>query len=182
VRWHSQAEFGLAKVPHSVPHSVERRVLLGLLGRSSPIATVNTNLNATLLAKRLGLLHELIPAAHDIAVLHNKSNPGWEINARDIQAVAKTLGVEAQALFASTVPEIETAFAALSEQPGPRVLLINNDQFFATHYKDFAALATSYSIPAMFFSEDFVRAGGLIGYSSPRSDTFRQVGGLSAAF
>jgi putative ABC transport system substrate-binding protein len=55
-------------------------------------------------------------------------------------------------------------------------MLIDNDQFFTTRTRQLVALASTYAVPTMFFSADFVRAGGLISYSSPRSDTFRQVG------
>jgi putative ABC transport system substrate-binding protein len=149
--------------------------LVTSLSRPTGNLTGVTNLNTTLLLKRLELLHEFAPAARDIAVLHNGANPVAETAAEDIQAAAKGLGVQVRTLYASTEEEIAAAFAQLGRLQ-VRALVIDNDQFFATRQKYLADLATAHAVPMISFRADFVRSGGLASYSSPPSETFRQVG------
>jgi putative ABC transport system substrate-binding protein len=123
-----------------------------------------TSLNAAVGAKRLELLHELVPSSRTFALLVNPSNPkNAEETTADLTAAAKTLNCDLRVLRASTEPEIETAFAELSKlQAGG--LVIANETFFANRSEFIAALARRYRVPAVHQSPEFAKAGGLMSY------------------
>jgi putative ABC transport system substrate-binding protein len=149
--------------------------LVTSLSRPTGNLTGVTNMNSNLMLKRLELLHELSPAAGLIAVLYNQTNPGSEIVANDIQTATPALSFRVQTLRGGTDTEIEAAFASLGRQQA-RALVVDNDQFFSTRTSQLVALASTYAVPTMYFNGGFVRAGGLISYASPVSDSFRHVG------
>src|SRR5262245_33666401 len=127
-------------------------------------------------AKRLGLLHELVPKAVRIAVLVNPANsPAAEAALRDIPEAARAIGLQIQILNASTSPEIEAAFATL-ERDGTDALFVAADGFFVSRRVQFATLAMRYRIPAAYFSRDAVEVGGLMSYATDDVDMHRQVG------
>ena len=128
------------------------------------------------MAKRLGLLHELVPKAVRIAVLVNPGNaPSAEATLRDISAAAHAIGLQIQVLYASTNREIEAAFATLVRDRAD-ALFVAPDGFFASRRVQFATLAARYGIPAAYSSRQFVEAGGLMNYGTDSLDMFRQVG------
>jgi putative ABC transport system substrate-binding protein len=126
-------------------------------------------------AKRLALLHELVPKAVRIAVPVNPANPASESTLRDILEAARAMGLQIQVLNASTRSEIEAAFATLVRD---RVdaLYVAGDVFFTSRRVQFATLAASYRIPASYPSREAVEAGGLMGYDADRAGMYRQVG------
>jgi putative ABC transport system substrate-binding protein len=127
-------------------------------------------------AKRLELLHELVPKAVRIAVLINPANTATaESTLRDIQDAARAIGLQTQILNASTSGEIEAAFASLVRD---RVdaLYVAGDVFFSSRRVQFATLAASYRIPASYTGRLFVEVGGLMSYATDRTDTLRQTG------
>jgi putative ABC transport system substrate-binding protein len=127
-------------------------------------------------AKRLQLLHELVPKAARIAVLVNPANvPATESALRGIPDAARALGLQIQVLKASTKSEIEAAFATLVRDRAD-ALHVAGDVFFTSRRVQFATLAASYRIPAIYPSREAVEAGGLMGYSTDRVDMWRQVG------
>jgi len=127
-------------------------------------------------AKRLALLHELVPKAVRIAVLINPSNvPVAEVTLRDIPEAARVMGLQIQVLNASTSREIEAAFATLVRDRAD-ALYIAGDVFFTSRRVQFATLAASYRIPASYASREAVEAGGLMGYDTDRAGMYRQVG------
>jgi putative tryptophan/tyrosine transport system substrate-binding protein len=126
-------------------------------------------------AKRLALLHELVPKAVRIAVLVNPANPATEGALRDIPDAARAMGLQIQVLNASTRSEIEAAFATFVRD-GADALYVAGDVFFTSRRVQFATLAASYRIPATYPSREAVEAGGLMGYATDRPDMFRQVG------
>jgi putative ABC transport system substrate-binding protein len=127
-------------------------------------------------AKRLGLLHELVPKAVRIAVLVNPANPpAAESTLIDITAPARTIGLQIQTLKASTSGEIEAAFAALARDR-PDALFVSSDIFFLGRRVQFATLTARDRIPAAYASRDYVEAGGLMSYGANIVDSFRQVG------
>jgi len=127
-------------------------------------------------AKRLGLLHELVPKAVRIAVLVNPANvPTAEAALREIPDAARAIGLQIQVLNASTSREIEAAFATLGRDRAD-ALFVAADGFFASRRVQFATLATRYGIPAAYASRDIVEAGGLMSYATDILDMFRQVG------
>jgi ABC-type uncharacterized transport system substrate-binding protein len=128
-----------------------------------------------LAAKRLALLHELVPKAVRIAVLINPSNPATESFLRDIPEAARAIGLQIQVLNASTRSEIEAAFATLVRDRAD-ALYVAGDVFFTSRRVQLATLAAIYRIPASYPSREAVEAGGLMGYAADRVDMYRQVG------
>ena len=126
-------------------------------------------------AKRLALLHELVPKAVRIAVLVNPANVGSTESIRDIPEAARPMGLQIQVLHASTRSEIEAAFATLVRDRAD-ALYIAGDVFFTSRRVQFATLAASYRIPASHASREAVEAGGLMGYDTDRAGMYRQVG------
>ena len=159
--------FGVAQDP----------VKLGLvasLARPGGNATGINLLSAEIGAKRLGLLHDLVPKAVRIAVLVNPAN-SWtaEATLRDIPDAARATGLQIQVLKASTRSEIEAAFATLVRDRADALFV---DGFFTSRRVQFATLAASYRIPATYPSREAVEAGGLMAYAADRPDMYRQVG------
>jgi putative ABC transport system substrate-binding protein len=129
-----------------------------------------------LTAKRLALLHELVPKAVRIAVLVNPANvPSIESVLRDIPEAARTMGLQIQDYNASTSSEIETAFATLVRD-GADALYVPAELFFNSRRVQLATLAASYRIPATYSSREAVEVGGLMSYDIDRVDMWRQVG------
>ena len=129
-------------------------------------------------AKRLGLLHELVPKATRVAVLLNPANaPIAEITLRDVQEAARNIGLQIRVLKASTSGEIDAAFAVLAHER-PDALFVAADPFLTTRRVRvrIAILAASGRIPAAYSLRDCVLAGGLMSYGTNSADRYRQVG------
>jgi putative tryptophan/tyrosine transport system substrate-binding protein len=127
-------------------------------------------------AKRLGLLHELVPKAVRVAVLVNPANAASaEATLRDVSEAARTMGLQIQVLNASTSREIESAFAILAGER-PDALFVAGDAFFNSRRVQLATLAAHHRIPAAYADRDIVAAGGLMSYGTDIADMFRQVG------
>ena len=112
-------------------------------------------------AKRLGLLHELIPQATVTSVLVNPNFPGTAFQMRDVQEAARTLGQPINVLEASTGGEINKAFATIVQQRS-NALLVAGDPFFFSRLSQFITLAARYAVPAMYGFREYALAGGLI--------------------
>jgi len=157
----------------------EDPVKLGLvasLARPGGNATGVNFFFSEVVAKRLELLHELVPKAVRIAVLVNPANaPSAEAALRDIPAAARALGLQIQLLNASTNREIEAAFATLVRDRAD-ALFVAPDAFFNTRGVQFATLATRHGIPTALTARELVVAGGLMSYATDNVDMFRQVG------
>jgi putative ABC transport system substrate-binding protein len=135
-----------------------------------------TNLNVEVGPKRLELLHELVPTATVVALLVNPTSPNLaEVTAKDLQAAARTLGLQIRVLQASTERELDTAFATLVQlQAG--ALVIGPDAFFDSRSEQLAALAIRHAVPTIYQFREFAAAGGLISYGGIYTDPFRQAG------
>ena len=126
-------------------------------------------------AKRLGLLHDLVPKAVRIAVLVNPANvPTAEAVLRDIPEAARAIGLQIQFLNASTGREIEAAFTGVRDQAD--ALFIASDGFFVGRRVQLATLAAHHRIPAACPARESVEVGGLMSYAADALDSFRQVG------
>jgi putative ABC transport system substrate-binding protein len=130
-------------------------------------------------AKRLALLHELVPKAARIAVLVNPSNPATEGTLRDTLEAARAIGLQIQVLKASTRSEIEAAFATLVRDRA-EALYVAGDVFFTSRRVQLATLAATHRIPASYPSREAVEAGGLMGYDADRAGMYRQVGAYTS--
>jgi putative tryptophan/tyrosine transport system substrate-binding protein len=150
--------------------------LVASLARPGGNATGVNVFTIEVAAKRLGLLHDLVPKAVRIAVLNNPTNvPISEVTLRDIPEAARTIGLQIQILNASTIREIEAAFAELARDRAD-VLFVAPDSSFANRRVQFATLAMRYAIPASYHSREFVEVGGLMSYGTDILDMYRQVG------
>ena len=127
-------------------------------------------------AKRLGLLHELVPKALRVAVLLNPANATVaETTLRDVHQAARTIGLQLHILNATTIGEIDAAFATLARER-PDALFVAGDTFFDSRRVQFATLAARAGIPAAYSLREFVEVGGLMSYGTHIADMFRQVG------
>jgi putative ABC transport system substrate-binding protein len=157
----------------------EDPVKLGLIASLARPGGNATGINffvQEVVAKRLGLLHDLVPKAVRIAVLVNPANaPTAESTLRDIPEAARALGLQIQVHKASTSREIEAAFATL-ERERTDALFVAPDVFFTGRRVQFATLATRHAIPAVYGNRVFVEAGGLMSYGTDFAEMFRQVG------
>jgi len=149
--------------------------LVDRLDRPSGNATGVHAFVTSLSPKRLELLRELVPKARTIAFLVNPTSQVAEMQITQVQEAGRTFGQEIFILNASTDREIEPAFVALVQR-GAGALLMMADTFFQVSRDRLVALAARYAIPAMYEWPEFVKAGGLISYSTVRSEYARQVG------
>jgi putative tryptophan/tyrosine transport system substrate-binding protein len=148
--------------------------LITSLSRPGGNMTGVANLNLELGPKKLELLHELVPTATNIGLLVNPANPNNEIRSKDMQAAARTLGVELDVLRASTERDIDEMFASLV-QARVGALVINPDPFFTSRMEQLVALTVRYAMPAI-SNREFAAAGGLMGYGVSLTDAYRLAG------
>ena len=133
-------------------------------------------MNIELGPKQLELLHELVPTASSIALLVNAANPVLaEPTTKNVQAAARTLGLQLHVLNASTDKEIDAAFATLVQLHAGG-LVIGPDNFFNSRSGQLAALALRHQIPAIYQYHEFVVAGGVMSYGGNLTDAYRLVG------
>ncbi len=125
--------------------------------------------------KRLEMLRELMTKARVIAFLVNPSSQIAEMQVKELEDTARAMGLELLALNASTANELELAFTALVQSEAG-ALLMSADLFFQVQRDQLVALAARHRVAAMYEWPEFVRAGGLISYSTSRRDAFRQFG------
>jgi putative ABC transport system substrate-binding protein len=129
-----------------------------------------------LVAKRLELLRELVPRATRLAVLVNPSDSTrTEAVVRDVGAAASSVGMQVHIFNASTIREIDAAFAALVRDRAD-ALFVSPDSFFNRRRIQLAILAAGYAIPAAYGVRDYAEAGGLISYGTSLAEARRQVG------
>ena len=149
--------------------------LVASLSRPGGNITGVTQLNVEVGPKRLELAHELVPTATIIAVLVNPTRPTAEADTRDLQAAARTLGVQLHVLHASAERDFDAVFRTLA-QLRAGALVIGTDTFFSNRSEQLAALALRHAVPGIFFDRAFVAAGGLMSYGSSVPDSYRIAG------
>ena len=129
-----------------------------------------------LVAKRLELLRELVPGAIRIAVLVDPANPaGTESTLRGVQAAARAMGLQIQVLNASTIHEIDAAFATLVNER-PDALFVGAGSFWIDRRVQLAQLAARHALPAIYFDRLNAEVGGLMSYGASLTDAYRQLG------
>ena len=141
--------------------------LVASLSRPGGNATgINFFASAELVAKRLALLHELLPSASRVAVLVNPADPARvESVLGDAQAAAAAAALQIQVLKASTSREIDAAFATLTREK-PDAPFVGPDGFFNSRRVQLALLAARYAIPAAYAVREYTDAGGLMSYGA----------------
>ena len=150
--------------------------LVASLARPGGNVTGINYFSSELVAKRLRLLHDLVPKAVRVAVLVNPANAlTAEPTVREVQEAAHIIGLQIQILNAKTIDEINAAFATLANER-PDALFVGGDAFFFSRRSQIATLAAREKIPAVYASSDAAAAGGLMSYSTDLADVLRQVG------
>jgi putative tryptophan/tyrosine transport system substrate-binding protein len=149
--------------------------LVASLSRPGGNATGVNDFTSELVAKRLGLLQELLPTASVIAHLVNPNFPPAETNVREVESAAHLIGRQIHLLKASNESDINAAFATiLRMQLG--ALLVGADPFFNSRRDQIVALAARHAIPAFYEQREFAAAGGLMSYGTSLTDAYRQQG------
>jgi ABC-type uncharacterized transport system substrate-binding protein len=153
--------------------------LVASLARPGGNATGINFFVADIAAKRLGLLHDLVPKAVRIAVLINPANTSTaEATLRDMPEAARAIGLQIVVLNASTGREIEAAFATLVRDRAD-ALFVGADAFFNSRRVQLANMAARHAIPTAFAVREYVDAGGLMSYGTSLADMYRHVGAYS---
>jgi ABC-type uncharacterized transport system substrate-binding protein len=150
--------------------------LVASLNRPGGNMTGVTTLNVGLGPKWLELLHQLLPAATNIAVLVNPSSAAVvQPFLQALRPAASTLRLQLHVLEASTERDIDKAFAALGQLKAD-ALVITPDTFFSSRAGRLGALSVRYTVPTIFEFYPFIAAGGLLSYGGSETDNYRLVG------
>ena len=152
-----------------------REGLVASLNRPGGNITGATVFASEMESKRLGLLHEAVPAAKTMAVLLNPANPSAELQLRDVRNAAPRLGVEVIPFSASAESEFEGVFAAIMQRQAT-ALLVGADPFFNSRRTRLIALAAEHRLPAIYEWRLFAVNGGLMSYGTVLTDAFAQAG------
>jgi putative ABC transport system substrate-binding protein len=154
-------------------------VALGLvasLNRPEGNLTGVTTLNHGLVAKRVDLLHEVVPGASSIAVLINPTSPTLtKTTIEEAQAAARSFGLELHTLSASTERDFDVVFANLIQLRAGG-LVIGTDSFFSSRLEQLAALSVRHAVPTVYHFREFAAGGGLIAYGGSLAEAFRGTG------
>ena len=157
----------------------EDPVRLGLVASLARPGGNMTGINfvsAELVAKRLELMRQLLPAANRVAVLVNPTNASRAGSTRtEAEAAARAMGLQIELLGAGTSREIDSIFAGFVRDR-PDVLLVGNDPIFSSRRVQLANLAAQRSIPATYGVREIVEVGGLMSYGARVTDAYRQMG------
>jgi putative tryptophan/tyrosine transport system substrate-binding protein len=145
------------------------------LNRPGANATGATVYAYNMESKRLGLLHEAIPAAKTIAVLVNPASPGAELQTREVQEAAPRLGVEVVIFNAHGAGEFESLFAAMAERKAG-ALLVTADPSLYNQRGQLIVLAARHRLPAIYEWRLHALEGGLMSYGTVLTDAYSQVG------
>jgi putative ABC transport system substrate-binding protein len=160
--------FGVAEDP----------VRLGLVANLARPGGNATGINffvGELIAKRLRLLHDMVPKAVRIAVLVNPANvSNTETTVRLVQEAARAIGVQTEIVKATTIGEIDTVFASFARER-PDALFVAPDGFFVSRAVQFATLSARDKIPAAYPERDMAAVGGLMSYGTDVPEMYRQV-------
>jgi len=147
--------------------------LVASLNKPGRNITGVTQLSSELVSKRLGLLHDLIPAARIIGFLVNPTDPRTESQEVEMKEAAQALGLQIHVLNAGSSDEIDTALASLPEL---QALVVGTGDLFSRQSEHLAALVAQQGVPAIYQYREYAVAGGLISYGASLTDSYRQVG------
>jgi putative ABC transport system substrate-binding protein len=172
------AKAATATIPivFSVPQDPVQLGLVASLARPGGNATGTNFFASEVATKRLRLLRDVLPKAARVAVLVNPANAATaEPTLREVQEAAPGIGLQTQILNATTIGEIDGAFASLAHDR-PDALFVAPDGFFTSRAVQFVTLTARDRIPAAYPASIFVAAGGLMSYGTDLVDAFHQVG------
>ena len=145
------------------------------LNRPGGNVTGVTSIAGELGPKRVELVRELLPKAVVVGLVLNPNIPNAELDAADMETAARGLGLKTHVLHAISDQEIEAAFAKFAELKID-ALLVTPDPSFQSRRDQFVRLAARYAMPTIYYSREYVAAGGLVSYGANFTGTFRQAG------
>jgi putative tryptophan/tyrosine transport system substrate-binding protein len=149
--------------------------LVASLNRPGGNATGVSMFLSEMEAKRLALLHELVPTATMIGVIMNPSNPSIDTQLREVNSAARALGQQIQIVNAANERELDAAFASLAQRKAG-ALLIGSNTYFTSRRDQIVTLAAQHAIPAIYDQREFPTAGGLMSYGTNLGDSYRLMG------
>ncbi len=159
-----------------VPEDPVRLGLVTSLSRPGGNMTGVNIFAAELAAKRLELLRTLVPTATHVAALLDPAEPTiFATNLRDVEAAAGTMGLQLRVLNASTIADIDAAFATFANER-PDALFISSGPFFSNRRVQLAQLAARYAVPAIHGLRSYPEVGGLMSYGTDLAEAYHQVG------
>ncbi len=149
--------------------------LVASLNRPGGNVTGSIFLSSAMGTKRLQILRDLVPSATMVAVLTSAQVSGLQAEQRDVKAAAQALGLQLLVHDVSSDREIEAAFVEFAER-GAGGLLIGSGAFMNSHRERLVTLAARNAIPAIYSEREYAVSGGLMSYSAPQSEAYRQAG------
>ena len=152
--------------------------LVASFNRPGGNVTGVTLLSAELVAKRLGILRDLLPSVKKIAMLVNPTRPGVDIQKAQVQEAAQALRLSLHILEATSERDFDAVFQTVVRQEDG-ALVVAPDALFLDGRVQIADLAIRYTIPTMFELREFIEAGGLVSYGATAVDLYRQGGNLT---
>jgi putative ABC transport system substrate-binding protein len=148
--------------------------LVASLNRPGGNITGINSMNAELMPKRLGLLHDMVPGAARFALIVNPNFPAAESVIADLKAAAATIGRPIEVLYAGTDRDIDAAFASLVQSRADALLVSPGGMGINT--TQLGELAARHAVPAIYSVRQYTDAGGLMSYGTSLTDAFRQMG------
>jgi putative tryptophan/tyrosine transport system substrate-binding protein len=125
--------------------------------------------------KRLALLHDLVPNVTTVALLLNPNNAETARQPAELQEAARSLGLQIVILHASSIGDIDNAFATIV-QNRIGALVVAADSFLASRREQITTLAARHAVPAVYVNREMAGAGGLMSYGNSLSDGYRRAG------
>ena len=172
----AKAATGTIPIVFGVSEDPVKFGLVVSLARPGGNATGINYFTTELVAKRLGLLRELLPRAARVAVLLNPANEtNTQMTLQGVEAAARAMVLQIQTFNAATISEIDTSFAALARWR-PDAVFVAPDSFYNTRREQLSNLAAHHAIPAVYAVRGYVEAGGLMSYGPDIAAMFRRVG------
>jgi putative tryptophan/tyrosine transport system substrate-binding protein len=126
--------------------------------------------------KRVEILKNMLAKVERVAALMNLSNPSRRSEWNEIEAGARSVGVEAQVLDARTVADLELSFDSATRWRAD-ALVVGSDTLVQTNQGLVLRLAASHRLPSIYTFRDFVDAGGLVSYGVSLPDLYRRAAG-----
>ena len=172
----AKAETTAIPIVFGVSEDPVRLGLVASLARPDGNLTGVNVFSGELVAKRLELLRELVPAITRVAVLVNPAEAvSTETTVRDVDAAARAIGLQMQVLKASTSREIDAAFETFVRDR-PDAFFVGSDPFFVSRRVQLTHLASRHALPAIYSVRDYTDVGGLTSYGASLTDAYRQMG------
>jgi len=171
------AKAGTTTIPivFTVPEDPVRLGLVATLGRPGGNATGINFFSNELIAKRLELLLDLVPAARHVAVLVDPTDANAQTVSRDVETATRGMGLQIQILNVSTSRDIDATFATFALER-PDAVFVSGGPLFVSRRVQLVLLAARHAVPASYGSREYAEIGGLISYGTSLIDAYRQVG------